>query len=124
MSTRPNRVVVANESGVTGRYMEHVGNVVSDVCHELNLPVFADVTAGITSNTGSGHDIPDFILFDVAAEKLRLVGEMKVPWKDGKSGLRARPRPRYGAPQLKRFYTPLRAKFYYCLTPVPNLNIL
>ena len=70
------RVKCATEAGVTGRFLQHVGQVMSCVGHELSLPLwFGDWQGG-------SKDIPDVTIWKENKPKpsARVAGEMKAPW--------------------------------------------
>ncbi|KAL8871045.1 MAG: hypothetical protein Q9174_003048, partial [Haloplaca sp. 1 TL-2023] len=70
------RVMCATEAGVTGRFLQHVGQVMSCVGQELRLPMcFGDW------HGGTKH-IPDVTIWKKTAAKptARVAGELKAPW--------------------------------------------
>ncbi|KAL9037109.1 MAG: hypothetical protein Q9180_003910, partial [Flavoplaca navasiana] len=70
------RVTCATEVGITGRFLQHVGQVMSRVGHELNLPLcFGDWK-------GKRQDIPDVTVWveGQTTQAARIAGEMKTPW--------------------------------------------
>ncbi|KAJ9201109.1 hypothetical protein DTO021D3_8630 [Paecilomyces variotii] len=73
-------LIVANESGVAGRFLNNLGVEVAQICHRLSLPTFADPQAGRNYPEGcSQGEIPDFILLG-QNRTTALVGEIKTPW--------------------------------------------
>jgi hypothetical protein len=71
---------VANESGVSGRFVQNVCNEVNVLCEMLGLPGFGDTQAGKGVPAGcSWPNVPDFIVFQLP-KKTCLVAEVKTPW--------------------------------------------
>lgn len=72
--------VAANETGVSGRFIELAASPVTQVCRPLKLPKFADSTAGHKDPEGRAvGSAPDFILLENPSRTC-LVAEVKCPW--------------------------------------------
>lgn len=73
-------VVVGDETGVQGRFEQHLGQVLSAVLNAGGKPVkLGDYRASSAIDT---LNIPDIVAMETTTSNLRLVGEVKVPWVD------------------------------------------
>ncbi|KAJ9287349.1 hypothetical protein DTO021C3_5040 [Paecilomyces variotii] len=76
-SQREEALILSNEIGVSGRFFNNIGIKVSDICHELSFPTFADAQTGRNFPQGCVQgEILDFILLGQNG-MTRLVGEIK-----------------------------------------------
>jgi hypothetical protein len=79
--TERENVIVGNEHGLMGRFVQNVGHVMGEVNRACGLPIrYADYQAGKNNTKGQGHqNVPDLILTD-SQNEIRAVGEGKTFW--------------------------------------------
>ncbi|KAJ9269661.1 hypothetical protein DTO212C5_4272 [Paecilomyces variotii] len=73
-------LIVANKSGIIGRFLNNLAVKVAQIYHRLSLPIFADSQTG--RNYPKGYvqgEIPNFILLG-QNRTTTLIGEIKTPW--------------------------------------------
>lgn len=73
-------LVVGDETGVQGRFEQHVGQVLSAILKAGEKDIrLGDYRA---SSATDNENIPDVVAMETTNSDLRLVGEVKVPWFD------------------------------------------
>lgn len=73
-------LIVVNESGVTGRFLNNLAVEVAQIYYRLSLPTFANSQAGRNYPEGCVQaEIPNFIFLG-QNRTTALVGEIKILW--------------------------------------------